>query len=198
VFGQTYQSAPNSRAAKDFAELRAWIAGGDECEAVSQFRFDASTLRDVTPRQAALYNGAICLVLSTAPRDFHTREVISGKLIRDEGIDDHHLFPAKYLERHAPAATVIARNCVLNRTLIDRTTNQMIQDQAPSNYLAKIRHTKGFPFESLLESHWLPSEETGPLMTDDFDGFLSWRQDRFAKEIGRVTGAKSARRGGGQ
>ena len=43
-----------------------------------------------------------------------------------------------------------ARDCVLNRTLIDRTTNQMISNRAPSDYVADIRKTPGFPFDAVL------------------------------------------------
>jgi hypothetical protein len=84
------------------------------------------------------------------------------------------------------------RDCVLNRTLIDRTTNQMISDRAPSDYLAEIRKTPGFPFEMVLASHGLPAAVDSPLLRDDYDAFLAWRQDRLWQAIRRVTGATVA------
>ena len=191
VFGQVYEGAPNSKAAKDVVEILPWLSGGDLPESVASFRFDPRALRDVTPRQRAIYRGAICLILGGGARDFHTQAVITGKLMTEEGIDDHHIFPAAYLERCGVAPARI-RDCVLNRTLIDRTTNQMISDRAPSDYLAEIRNTPGFPFEAVLASHGLPADADSPLLRDNYEGFLVWRQERLWKEIRRVTGATVA------
>jgi hypothetical protein len=117
--------------------------------------------------------------------------VITGKLMAEEGIDDHHVFPAAYLERRGVAPARM-RDCVLNRTLIDRTTNQMISDRAPSDYLVEIRNTPGFPFETVLASHGLPAGADSPLLRDDYDAFLALRQERLWQEIRRVTGATVA------
>ena len=40
----------------------------------------------------------MCLILANGARDFHTQSIITGKLIGDEGIDDHHVFPDNFLE----------------------------------------------------------------------------------------------------
>jgi hypothetical protein len=191
VFGQAYESAPNSRSAKDVVEILPWLAGGTPPEAVAAFRFDPRALRDVTPRQRSIYRGTICLILGRDARDFHTLAVITGKLMVDQGIDDHHVFPAAYLERQG-VSPVRIRDCVLNRTLIDRTTNQMINDNAPSKYLARIRDTSGFPFDSVLASHILPVGADSPFWRDDYEAFLAWRQERLWQEIQRVTGATVA------
>lgn len=188
VFGQAYESSPNSQAAKDFTELVAWLEGEGMPECVASIRFDPHTLRDVTPRQRAIYRGTVCLVLRNGARDFHTQAVITGKLMQEEGIDDHHLFPSSYLEKHQGIQAARRRDCVLNRTLIDRTTNQIISDKAPSKYLAEIKATTGFPFADVLGSHLLPNGEDSPLLSDDYEAFLSWRESRLWKEIQSVTG----------
>lgn len=191
VFGQTYESAPNSRSAKDVTELLPWLAGGAAPESVETFRFDPRSLRDVTPRQRSIYRGVINLILGKGARDFHTQAVITGKLMADEGIDDHHVFPAAYLDRHG-VTSARTRDCVLNRTLIDRTTNQMISDRAPSDYLAEIRNTAGFPFDAVLTSHSLPTGADSVLLKDDYEAFIAWRQERLWKEIQRATGVTVA------
>ena len=68
----------------------------------------------------------------------------------------------------------------------------MISDRAPSDYLAEIRNTPNFPFDSVLGSHCLPVGDASPLLSDDFDKFVSWRQDKLWKEIQRVTALKEA------
>jgi hypothetical protein len=191
VLGQVYESASNSKSAKDVVEIEQWFAGGDLPECIASFRFDPRALRDVTPRQRAIYRGAICMILGGGARDFHTQSVITGKLMAEEGIDDHHVFPAAYLERNGFAHSRM-RDCVLNRTLIDRTTNQMISDRAPSDYLNEIKSTSGFPFGSVLTSHGLPADADSPLLRDDYEAFLGWRQERLWQEIQRCTGATVA------
>lgn len=191
VFGQVYESAPNSKSAKDVTELLSWLAGGPAPESVETFRFDPRALRDVTPRQRSIYRGVINLILGSGARDFHTQAVITGKLMADEGIDDHHVFPAAYLERQGVTSARM-RDCVINRTLIDRTTNQMISDRAPSDYLAEIRSTVGFPFETVLSTHGLPAGADSALLKDDYEAFLRWRQEWLWKEIQRVTGVTDA------
>lgn len=194
VFGQAYESSPNSQAAKDVGELVVWLADGLPPESVRAVRFDPNALRDVTPRQRSIYRGTICLILGsgTGARDFHTQGVITGKLMTDQGIDDHHVFPDDFLEKKKGIAIARARDCILNRTLIDRTTNQMISNRAPSHYLADIRKTPGFPFDAVLASHCLPTGDDSPLWTDDYDAFLDWRQNRLWEEIQRVTGMTEA------
>jgi hypothetical protein len=189
VFGQAYESAPNSRSAKDVLALTDWLAGGEIPEVVASFRFDPKALRDVTPRQRSVYRGVICLILANGARDFHTQSIITGKLVAEEGIDDHHVFPANFLETSKGIKASRHRDCILNRTLIDRTTNQIISDRAPSDYMAQIRNTKGFPFDDVLASHFLPVGTGAPYWADDYEAFLVWRQDRLWKDIKRVTGA---------
>lgn len=194
VYGQAYESSPNTQAAKDVTELDLWLSGGSLPESVAGVRFDPKSLREVTPRQRAIYRGTICLVLGAGngARDFHTQAIITGKLIEQEGIDDHHVFPDDYLEKVKGIARPRIRDCVLNRTLIDRTTNQIISNRAPSAYLADIRNTDDFPFDVVIGSHSLPVGENSPLLSDDFDNFLDWRQERLWQEIKRVTGMTEA------
>lgn len=194
VFGQAYESAPNSQSAKDVVDLVNWLSGGTLPETVSAFRFDPKALRDVTPRQRSIYRGTICLILGngTGARDFYTQAVITGKLMVAQGIDDHHVFPSNFLETTKGIKSARQRDCVLNRTLIDRTTNQMINDRAPSMYMADIRKTQGFPFDAVLASHCLPTGADAPFWTDDYDAFLAWREDRLWQEIKRVTGVTEA------
>jgi hypothetical protein len=191
VFGQTYENSPNSQAAKDMAEVLTWCTGGNEPEAVSGFRFDPRILRDTTPRQRALYRGAVCVSLRHGPRDFYNGAKLTGDLIIERSVDDHHVFPQAYLDRQG--VTPRLRDCVLNRTLIDRTTNRCIADRTPADYMAQIRTSLGADkFRELLWSHLLPGDQESPLWRNDFDDFLAWRQDKLWQEIQQVTGVTQA------
>ncbi len=194
VFSQAYESSPNSQSAKDMSDLTTWLVGDQLPESVKALRFDPKALRDVTPRQRSIYRGTICLILGsgTGARDFHTQAVITGNLMTEQGIDDHHIFPNDFLQKKKDITLKRTRDCVLNRTLIDRTTNQMISNRAPSEYLKDISQTSGFPFEAVLTSHCLPTGDTSPLWRDDYDTFLALRQERLWQEIQRVTGIVEA------
>ena len=188
VFGQAYEKAPNSQAAKDYAELTRWISGGAPPQTVADFSFDPASLRQVTPRQRGIYRGAIALVLRHGARDFHTAERITASMVLEKKIDDHHVFPQKYLEEKRPGISETIRDCVLNRTLIDRATNIRIGKRAPSDYLGEVRqHVGPEQLTTILGSHLLPATEGAPLLADDFDGFLDERQHLVAAQLAEVT-----------
>jgi hypothetical protein len=112
--------------------------------------------------------------------------------MNEEGIDDHHVFPDDFLVKKKGITSSRTRDCVLNRTLIDRSTNQMISNRPPSAYLADIRDTLDFSFDAVLASHCLPTGDVSALWSDDYDAFLSWRQERLWREIQRATGVAEA------
>lgn len=193
VFGQTYENAPNSQSARDVTEVIAWLEGRSMPETVSQFRFDPKLLRDTTARQRALYRGTICLILRNGARDFHSNRPISGDLIVENHIDDHHIFPSSFLKTNVPGLTQRVRDCVINRTLIDRTTNQRIGGNAPSEYLADIELARnGNDLARLLTSHFIDCDPNAPVWRDDFETFLNQRQAALWATIQEVTGATEA------
>jgi hypothetical protein len=191
VFGQAYENAPNSQAAKDVTELLDWMHGGKAPDTVSGFRFDPRMLRDTTPRQRAVYRGTIALVLSREPRDFYNGAKLTGDLMIEHNVDDHHIFPVAYLDKQGVASRL--RDSVVNRTLIDRKTNIRISDRAPATYMQEIQQALGpSNFQQLLESHLLPSNADSPLWTNDFETFLEWRQQAIWQQIVHVTGVAEA------
>jgi hypothetical protein len=190
VFGQTYDTAPNTQAANDLSAVLHWISDGEPPASVKNFRFDPAALEEITPKQRALYKGLMCLVLRRGPLDFFNGAKLTGDLILEKHVDDHHIFPDHFLKQQGVDDR--RRNCILNRTLIDRTTNQRISNRAPSSYMADIRDALGQPaFADLLESHLLPSGGASPIWTDDFDRFLTWRREELWQQVLAATGASS-------
>jgi hypothetical protein len=189
VFGQAYENAPNSQAAKDVVDLGVWLEGGDPPETVRNFQFDPRQLHHTTYRQRALYRGTIALILRGGPRDFYSGEPLTRDLMIEHLVDDHHVFPYGYL-KSGRADYQHRSDCVLNRTLIDRKTNIRISDQCPSKYMEGIRNALGeASFGQLLSSHHLPSGPGSPFWANDFESFLRWREEALWEEIKRATGA---------
>lgn len=187
VFGQRYENAPNSQAEKDFAELQRWMSGGQPPESVSEFKLDLN-LRQVTPRQRAVYRGIMALILQNGALDFYKRGKITAQLLADKKnpVDDHHVFPRAFLDRQGTLTA--QRDCILNRTFIDRETNRRLSKRAPSDYFSEIR-TKhgGSETDELLKSHLLPGGVNSPLLRDDFEKFLDWREQALKDVIYRRT-----------
>jgi hypothetical protein len=189
VFGQQYENAPNSQAEKDFAELNRWMKGDKPPASVTDFRIESLKLRNVRPRQRAVYRGTMGLILQNGAMDFHNRGRITADLIGDKKnpVDDHHIFPQAFLnERDTPAAL---RDCVLNRTYIDRVTNRRLSRRAPSDYFDEIRSKqKETATDQLLRSHLLPTGSGSPLFRDDFEAFLQERERALTSLISEKTG----------
>ena len=176
VFGQKYENAPNSQAEKDFAELQRWMKRGEPPESVVEFKFETN-LRQVKPRQRAVYRGVMALVLQNGALDFHKRGKITSQLLGDKKnpVDDHHIFPRAYLDdKGAPSSL---RDCILNRTFIDRVTNRRLSKRAPSDYFGEIRTKHGSrEIDDTFKSHILPQGAHSPLLDDNFEEFLNWRE----------------------
>lgn len=187
VFGQKYESSPTSQSATDYQEVVRWINGGEAPEAVTNFDFDPVFLRETTGRQRAIYRGTLAAVLRNQARDFHSHNILTLAVINQGHVDDHHIFPNKYLEKRSVPSK--QRDCVLNHTLIDRATNIRISDRSPSDYMQEILIERGdVKFDELLASHLLPTNRDAYLMADDFAAFLDWRQEKVWHEIKRLTG----------
>lgn len=190
VFSQAYESSPNTQSSRDVGELIPWLSDSSAPvpENVRNFHFNPEQLRDVTPRQHSLYRATICLILSSGDRpvDFHSRAVLNDQILASNGIDDQHIFPAHYLDERGDVEPR-QRDCILNRCLIDRESNQRIQYWAPSDYLAELREEEHFPMETVLGSHLIPPLPESGLWSDDYEGFLSERLEIFSDAVAAAT-----------
>jgi len=191
VFGQQYENAPNSQAEKDFGELKAWMQGGQqEPESVSSFALESLRLRNTRPKQRAVYRGTMALILQNGALDFHKRGPITTQLISDKKnpVDDHHIFPRAFLNKQNVAPAI--RDCILNRTYIDRTTNRRLSKRAPSDYFSEIRQKHGASeTDKLFSSHLLPDGSDSPLLSDKFEEFLMYREKLLMSLIQEKTTA---------
>lgn len=186
VFGQRYENAPNSQAEKDFGELLRWMRGGEQPESVREFSTSGLRLREIRPKQRAVYRGSMALILQNGALDFHKRGKITAQLVGDKKnpVDDHHVFPRAFLNKQGEPAKL--RDSILNRTYIDRKTNQRLSKRTPSDYFDEIRKKQGVPeTDALLRSHLLPPT---PLLSDDFDEFLQERESQLMRLVASKTG----------
>lgn len=197
-FSAAYDRAANTQASRDYAELRRWIDGGEAPGTVANFQFDRSRLREITPKQQAVYKALMALVISSGARDFHHGSALTTASIAAERVDDHHIFPRAYLN---PNGEPIRHDwslvdSILNRTMIDASTNQSIGKRPPDEYMTQIRtalESVGADlFDQVLASHLLPTGPDSPLLDSDFGRFLDWREERIVERIAILTGVPVA------
>ena len=187
VFGQAYENSPNSQSVRDYAAFKGWVAGGTAPQYVANFSFDFNSLRQTTPRQRAVYRGVIALILRKGACDFHKGGKITAQQMLQDKIEDHHIFPQAYLQAKRPDVNSSLRDCVLNRTLIDKSTNARIGKKEPKLYLSEIEIEVGQGYlDHLLTSHLLP-ELLKSADHNSFEVYLNERQQRIAAEIQSVT-----------
>lgn len=197
ALSQRYESAANTRIAEDYTALSGWLSGGAVPAYVANFSFPKALLDTTTPRQRAVYSALMCLIVKSdaalkkhLARDFNTGKTITPALLSTAGIDDHHIFPDDYLWKSANTQGDDV-NLILNRTLIDATTNKKIQARAPSDYLGDIKAALSQAgTELLLASHFIKADAAAAIWKDDYKGFLAERRELLASAIASVTGGK--------
>lgn len=185
TFAQRYETQSNTRTQNDVPELIKWMSSAGPAPDVTQTG-DLRSFRQISSNTQALYSAALALSLRNHPLDFHIGQPLTLSRIATDQIDDHHVFPQAFLPTDMPKQT---KDCVLNRTLIDKVTNIRISAKAPSVYLADMDTVLGpDTLQTILRSHSLPADVDGPLFSDDYEGFLSWRETNLKSQILEVTG----------
>lgn len=171
VFSEAYESGQSTKTVSDYRDLMVWLSGGDAPSVVKDFVFEGAELRDVTSGATARYKGILSLLLANRPHDFHNDKEITPERITNREVDDHHVFPRKYLK---DAGAKDPADTILNRALIDRETNKRIGANAPRVYIEEIEKKWGkAALKKMLQAHLLPYE---PLVRNDYPGFLEQRQ----------------------
>lgn len=191
VFGELYGSTVETRIARDFIEVPAWIReGSPEPTTIKDATFRADRLRTMRMRLSAAYKGVNALLMNIGAQDFRSGEKFSDTVFFGENVDIHHIFPQDWCKKQGiPPATYDA---IINKTPLTYRTNRIIGGSAPSQYLAALeKGTSSTPpiererLDAYLRSHLI---EPDFLRADDFDGFMADRQNKLLALIERATG----------
>ncbi len=190
VFGELYGSAVESRIARDFIEVPAWLAGGLELSTVRETIFRADRLKTMRMRLSAAYNGMNALLMKEGAQDFRSGQKFDHTVFFGENVDIHHIFPHDWCKRQGIKPAVY--DSIINKTPLSFRTNRIIGGVAPSDYLAKLEAgDKTTPaidrgrLDAYLRSHLI---EPDLLRADRFDAFLADRQKRLLELIEQATG----------
>ena len=190
VFGELYGSAVETRVARDFMEVPAWLKGGPEPSTVSETMFRADRLKTMRMRISAAYKGVNALLMKEGAQDFRSGQKFDHTVFFGENVDIHHIFPQEWCRARGIKPNVF--DSILNKTPLSYRTNRIIGGVSPSEYLAKLEtgNATNPPIDRGRLDGYLTSHLLDPslLRADHFDAFMVDRQKRLLALIERATG----------
>ena len=190
VFGELYGSAVESRIARDFMEVPAWLKGGPEPSTVSETIFRADRLKTMRMRLSAAYKGVNALLMQEGARDFRSGQKFDHTVFFGENVDIHHIFPQDWCKKQGIKPAVY--DSIINKTPLSFRTNRIIGGVAPSEYLTKLENGDAAtpPIDSARLDAFLRSHLMDPaaLRKDRFDAFMADRQTQLLRLIEQATG----------
>jgi hypothetical protein len=193
VFGELYGSAVETRIARDFMEVPAWLKGGPEPSTVSETIFRADRLKTMRMRLSAAYKGMNALLMKEGAQDFRSGQKFDHTVFFGENVDIHHVFPQDWCKARGIKPDIF--DSIINKTPLSYRTNRIIGGVAPSQYIAKLE--KGNDTTPSISSQkldgYLKSHLIDPVLlrADSFEAFMEDRQRQLLLLIEHATG-KSA------
>lgn len=185
VFMNRYSGSVESTSARDFLDIKDWIADdAAEPALIQEFtrRFRGLELRKETKRGSSVYNGIFNLFVIQGARDW-----ITGTIPQHDDLDDHHIVPASWGAKHLPGNAV---HTILNRSPLTGDTNRkIIGDKLPNAYLPELVKKNGESnVRAILESHFISPKAFDILLRDpftleDYEDFIVERQRTLLEAI---------------
>lgn len=185
VFTNRYSGSVESTSARDFLDVKAWIADDvAEPALLHEFktRFKDLDFRREMKRGTSVYNGLFNLLVLQGARDW-----VTGNVPQYDDLDDHHIVPASWGTKHLSGGLI---HTILNRTPLTAETNRhVIGDRLPNVYLPQlIESNDEATVRTILQSHFIsPTAQAilmrNPFTTNDFDEFIEERKRTLKEAI---------------
>ncbi|MEZ4222623.1 MAG: DUF262 domain-containing protein [Polyangiaceae bacterium] len=181
IFSQRYSSASQEIVLLDARALRG-IARGEVAigrDYLGKFAYqvtEPADLLSISKKYNAIYRGVLNLVHWKAGgvTDWSSNSRIN---YRDGNLDDHHIFPRKYLASLPDTRGV---DCVLNRALIPKLTNIQIGKKRPGQYFGELK-SRNPELEDALAQHLIPAAIVDGSYDDLFEIFLEDRGEKVVR-----------------
>lgn len=190
VFGELYGSSVETRIARDFLEVPAWLNGGVEPSTVSETIFRPDRLKTMRMRLSAAYKGMNALLMQEGAQDFRSGQKFDHTVFFGENVDIHHIFPQDWCKKQGIAQMIY--DSIINKTPLSYRTNRIVGGVAPSAYLTKLEKGGALTpaiatdrLDGYLKSHLIDPDL---LRRDRFDAFMEDRQRRLLGLIEKAMG----------
>lgn len=185
VFTNRYSGSVESTSARDYIDLKAWMADEEaRPQMLQEFqdRFRSLELRKETKKGSSVYNGIFNLLVLEGARDWMT-----GNVPQQGDLDDHHIVPSSRAVGELKGINV---HTILNRTPLTAETNRsVINDRLPNQYLPELIANSGEAHvRAILASHFISPEALAillrkPFTVEDFEAFITERQRTILEAI---------------
>lgn len=175
VFTGRYTGSSDTAIGQDFKQVKKWL--DEDAKSPAVVREVEMRLNDInlkTIDRGALYKAILNIIALKRAKDF-----FSGQFIDLTKLNDHHVFPKN------AGIKLTNENSILNRTLIQDTTNKKISKKKPSEYLRAIEENLGTEEEvkAILETHLISVRGVEAMMNNCYDDFLNAREELIVKEL---------------
>lgn len=123
------------------------------------------------------------------PRDLLTGQKIdvAEALFHGNNKEFHHFFPRNYL-KNSHKASVREANVLANIVMLTATSNKIITNRAPSDYLKQSREQLGSEFDAVLSSNLISQAALDCALKDDYKGYLRARAATVHDEVKKLAG----------
>jgi hypothetical protein len=168
--------------------VSAWFEDDDaEPQLIREFRQQLPNvlLRRETNSGSSIYNGIFNLLVLAGARDWMT-----GTIPAYDQLDDHHIVPKSWGDKHLPPNLV---HTILNRTPLTAETNRkVIGDRLPNAYLPALIEKNGEnAVRATLQTHFISPMAFSillrdPFGPDDFEAFINERKRTIIEAIERL------------
>ena len=184
VFGEQYADNTETQAAQDMQQVVRYVREGIVPSTVLAATFAPERLINLRSRSSAAYKGLYALLMRNGASDWMNGSPLGIVHCLDKNIDIHHVFPIPWCkDSHIPSSLY---NSIINRTLVDASTNRMMGGHAPSSYLPRLRDKSiSENLENILSTHLL---DTRILQEDDFPAFFLGRGKAMLEMVGSAMG----------
>jgi hypothetical protein len=187
IFVQRYSTATNAVIIEDAAVLSkiARLDTGLDDSYRKRIRPAVESYEDllaINKRQNAIYKGFLNFIgySSDGLVDWRNGDRVSF----NSDVDDHHIFPKKYLSTLKSEESEELPDSILNRALIPKLTNIRFSGQKPSVYLQQLEH-RNHQLRQHLEKHMIPEGLVDGKYDENYPEFLRNRGDLFCKRLNK-------------
>ncbi|WXG45085.1 MAG: DUF262 domain-containing protein [Promethearchaeati archaeon SRVP18_Atabeyarchaeia-1] len=176
IFTERYAGASDTAIKQDFDQVRDWF--GDNLRVPEVVKEAESRIREINLRdtsKGAIYKAILNLIALKGALDFY-----NGQSIELVKLNDHHLFPKK------SGITLTKENSILNRTLIQESTNNsIIQNKKPSKYIDLMKQKLGSEekVKIVLKTHLIEERAYDAMKNNNYDEFLKAREETIGNEM---------------
>ena len=187
IFSQQYSVSVQSKKTADFKDMIDWFEDDSKKPSfIEDFQKNPNiNLRTESASWGAIYRGILCLLRKNGAEDMVKAMNIGGKKLHKD-----HIFPkSKFGSKNGTNV-----NTILNMTWLTGDTNIKKNDKMPKDFVTETIKSKyngnEKKFLEIISAHMIDHRGLEHMKNNDFEKFISMREELMLNKIIEVTGAQ--------